>query len=200
MIERNHSMSTYTNSSRGFYVYAYLRADGSPYYIGKGKGNRAWTKRKEEIKPPINKSNVVILERNLSNVGALALERRMIRWYGRKDLGTGILRNRTDGGDGAAGSKWSEESKNRVKGRTLSREQKEKIRKSVLANPRINFVQPPVTEETRQKLREAAAGKSKKTEHKNKISNAMTGRTLSDAHRLALKEAWERRKKLSLNT
>lgn len=193
-------MSTYTNSSGGFYVYAYLRDDGSPYYIGKGKGNRAWTKRKEEIKPPISKSNVVILEKNLSNVGALALERRMIRWYGRQDLGTGILRNRTDGGDGTAGVKWSEESKNRVKGRTLSREHKEKIRKSVLANPRVDFVQPPATEETRQKMREARAGKSKTAEHKNKISKAMTGRILSDAHRLALREAWKRRIKLSLNS
>ena len=82
-----------------YYVYAYLREDGTPYYIGKGTGYRCFSTQ-HTVKLPSDKNRIVIMEKNLTEVGSLALERFYIRWYGRKDLNEGILRNSTDGGDG----------------------------------------------------------------------------------------------------
>lgn len=91
-----------------YYVYAYIRSKdsntakaGTPYYIGKGKGNRAFDKHRNNIALPA-RTHIVFLETNLTEVGALALERRYIQWYGKKING-GILHNKTDGGDGVSG-------------------------------------------------------------------------------------------------
>ena len=96
------------------YVYSYLREDGTPYYIGKGKGNRAWKSHTRingtELLPKDN-SRIVILIENISEEVSTNMEIFLIGYYGRKDLGTGILRNMTDGGEGLSGHRQSEESR-----------------------------------------------------------------------------------------
>jgi hypothetical protein len=86
-----------------FYTYAYLRKDRTPYYIGKGSGRRIFVNQGKSCKKPKDKSRIIFLKQNLTEEEAFKHEVYMIALYGRKDLGTGILRNRTDGGEGASG-------------------------------------------------------------------------------------------------
>jgi hypothetical protein len=84
-----------------YYTYAYLREDRTPYYIGKGKGDRIHSTNRT-YKPPKDKSRIIFLKQNLSEEEAFRHEIYMISVFGRKDNGTGILRNLTDGGEGVS--------------------------------------------------------------------------------------------------
>jgi hypothetical protein len=112
-----------------YYTYAYLREDGTPYYIGKGCGNRAYLQLNHKVKTP-DKSKILILKNNLTEESANKHERYIINLLGRKDLGTGILRNLTDGGEGVSGMKHNKESKNKMR-KPKSKEHKKKLRDSI---------------------------------------------------------------------
>jgi hypothetical protein len=86
-----------------FYTYAYLRKDRTPYYIGKGSGKRIYDKKGRPCNKPKDKSRIIFLKQNLTEEEAFKHEIYMIDVLGRKDLGTGILHNKTDGGEGSSG-------------------------------------------------------------------------------------------------
>jgi NUMOD3 motif len=97
----------------------------------------------------------------------------MIDVFGRIDLGTGILHNLTDGGDGTSGAIRSDETRRKIseamKGKTHSEESKKRMSEAS-KNP---------SEETRRKMSERQKGEK----------NHNYGKTLSKEHRKKMSEA-----------
>ena len=88
-----------------FYVYVHKKkTNGEVFYVGKGSGKRAWSAfgRNSLWKRTADKYGwlVEIVQDNLQDWYAFELERDLISYYGRRDLGHGSLTNMSDGGDG----------------------------------------------------------------------------------------------------
>jgi hypothetical protein len=193
------------NEERRFYVYAYLRSRdsengkaGTPYYIGKGKGIRAYVSQGHVSKPSRDKKNIVFLGRDMSEPDAFQAEMLLIHLHGRINNRTGCLRNRTDGGGGASGRVLSVEARQKIsafhKGRKRSEEHCRRLSEAKRGKPLhpntieaasiANRVGRPHSYETKQKLSELAKGRPNprtgcvvSVETRNKISAANRGRT-----------------------
>lgn len=164
-----------------FYCYAHRTADtGHIFYIGKGHGNRAYSKQRSKYWH--NKANkhgytVEIIASKLTECQAFDMEREFIAFYGRENLV-----NLSDGGEGATG-------------RVVSDYEKEVKRKL--------FSGKPLKEETKKKLSESAKGRIISQETKDKISKAIKGRIVSEEtkekmrNNNAMKNNPEARRKLS---
>lgn len=95
-----------------FYTYLWLREDGTPYYAGKGAGDRAFTSSDHRFHcPPMNS---IIVQDFDSEEEAFLAERFLILYYGRIDTKTGCLRNLTDGGEGPSGYIPSKEHRRKI--------------------------------------------------------------------------------------
>ena len=170
-----------------FYTYAYLREDRTPYYIGKGQDRRIYQKGKGEVYPPKDKYRIIFLKQNLTEEEAFKHEKYMIAVFGRKDLGTGILRNKTDGGEGASGVIMAEETKRKLSksqkgkpatkgflGKSHTEKSKRKISEALKGENHPNYGKKP-SEETRKKQSEVKKGKRHSEESKRKISEKAKG-------------------------
>jgi hypothetical protein len=80
---------------------------------------------------PVDKAYICFIQEHLTEEEALILEQYCIALYGRVDLGTGILRNLTDGGEGMSGFRVPVETRRRIsamrKGKKFNDEHKRKI-------------------------------------------------------------------------
>lgn len=173
-----------------FYTYMWLREDGTPYYVGKGKGRRAYRRAGHSVPRPKDYARIFIQYWG-SEEEAFAMEKWWIALFGRKDNGTGVLRNLTDGGENppklfgnqhARGAKHSAEANAR-------KSERGKLRRQSI--------------ETREKLSRAKKGKSnglegrpKTEETKRKIREVHLGMKASEEARKHMREAAKKRKRL----
>lgn len=189
-----------------FYVYLYLRTnDRTPYYVGKGQGYRAHSRKGHSVVVPIDARRILVKECASENE-AFEMERYLISLYGRRDIGTGILRNMTNGGEGPSGVIVSEQKRTQLRiaqtgkkatmcaRRKMSEAQKKMQTKGMLG--KIHSIN------TRQKMSEAQIKRKRSAaeldafkrnrnrnpltvEHKEVLSRLKKGKPWSDARRAA---------------
>lgn len=145
-----------------FYSYLWLREDGTPYYVGKGVGKRAFQQLGHRVHLPADSAQIIICPQ-LNESEAFESECAIIALFGRIDNGTGCLANLTDGGEGSAGHHYKTPKAVRAALANL-----QKATASIKGKPK--------TAEHRQQISEALKKHRRSDEHSQHISAAKIGK------------------------
>ena len=98
---------------------------GEPFYVGKGKDNRAFIKRNRSIhwRNIVNKYgyDIIFIKENLTEKESFIQESYWIKRIGRKDTEEGPLVNFTNGGEGASGRPMNKRTKDILLGLNTGR-------------------------------------------------------------------------------
>ena len=164
------SSTSCTQPESDYYVYIYLKDDGTPYYVGKGRDYRYHGPHGVEVPP---RERIHFLFEGLTDEWARFKEMEFIDMWGRLDDGTGFLENCTDGGDAPMGRPCSDYAKQRA-----SETHKGKI----------------VSAETRRKQSEAAKRRGANWTGPTGKPSWNKGKKHTEEHRANLRKAWERRR------
>jgi hypothetical protein len=171
-------------------VYRHINKENREvFYVGIGKSEkRAHTIKKRSVfwDNYVSKHQfyIEITHSDICWEEACSIEKYLVSFYGRRDLGLGSLVNMTDGGDGAI---------------NLSQEVRNKISESLKNNPSKPYLKLiefnktrqgiPCSEEKKQKISNAQKGREIPIESRIKMSKSHKGKKLSEEHVQKLKEA-----------
>jgi len=171
---------------RKYYTYCLISSiTNTPFYVGKGVSSRMYHHKRDAANPNYNHRSVhrkiqsiikkggeILYERVEHPTESIAFESEimLIEKYGRKDLGTGILCNLTDGGEGA--NNISEES---IKSRA---EKHRGMKRSEESKKYMSQIQKEMADERRE-----IYGKACSPETSKRMSDSRKGKEWSEAAR-----------------
>lgn len=189
--------SKYLQQKRGgeklCHVYIHCRPDETPFYVGIGRGKRCYNFNSRSLLHQRTVAKIreaggeviVKIDRTCTIEEAILREKELIALYGRKDIGTGILVNHSDGGEFVP--------------------EKGRVRSSDVLKGNKNRLGTIQSGETRKKIGEASKKAWENAEERRKKNSERLAARNKDpdfiaksaAGRTGLKRSMETRKKMS---
>ena len=203
-------MSVGINSSKYSVYELWVAGEEYPFYVGKGLKRRPYchlrlarsgeeSYKSRKIRKAWRENLPIIIKHVLRTdieQEAFNEEKRLIEFYGRKDIGngSGSLVNHTNGGDGTSGYRGNQA----WLGRSHSEETRRKIGdgnrgKVVTEDTRLKMklaweTRSPASEETRKRMSDSNKGRIVTEETRQKLREINTGRVVTEETRQKLRE------------